>query len=56
MYQSKQLAGMSSFNFHAKTILTMDAECCSVSFFVEVSQRQLTGWIMSVGCSVSPRC
>jgi hypothetical protein len=43
MYQSKHLARMDSLNHHAKTILTMDAECCSVSFFGEVSQRQLTG-------------
>jgi hypothetical protein len=31
------------FDFHAKTILTMDTECCLVSFFGEVSQRQLAG-------------
>ncbi len=35
--------GGRNLDFHAKTILTMDAECFSVSFFGEVSQRQLTG-------------
>jgi len=43
MYQIKKLVCMSSFNFHAKTILTKNTEQHLVSFFGEVSQRQLKG-------------